>query len=320
MPQPLVSIIVPIYKVEPYLRRCLDSIVNQTYTNLEIILIDDGSPDGCPQICDEYAANDNRIVVIHKENGGLSDARNAGLDICKGEYISFVDSDDWVDEKYIEVLLSLSIKENTDIVIGEYVKINGKIPQKEENVWTKTYSSKEALIRLFSKNNITYTVSWGKLYKKELFNSIRFPIGKYHEDEFTTYILFYNSTKIVYTSKALYNYYQRAGSIVSTRHPWDVLDYLEQRFIFFKERKEFKLLPLILSPLCWQLLCAYWNQHKQKDPSCKTYLKRLRLHLKDFKHIEKPLFHYIPLVIFAYVPQLYLLYRMIFPLHIREEF
>ena len=113
--KPLVSIIVPIYKVEPYLRRCLDSIVNQTYTNLEIILVDDGSPDGCPQICDEYAAKDNRRVVIHKENGGLSDARNAGLDSCKGEYVSFVDSDDWVDEKYIEILLNLATKENADV-------------------------------------------------------------------------------------------------------------------------------------------------------------------------------------------------------------
>ena len=104
---PLVSIIVPIYKVEPYLRRCLDSIVNQTYTNLEIILVDDGSPDNCPQTCDEYAAKDNRIIVIHKENGGLSDARNIGLDIWKGDYISFVDSDDWVEKKYIEIFKNL---------------------------------------------------------------------------------------------------------------------------------------------------------------------------------------------------------------------
>lgn len=102
---PLVSIIVPIYKVEPYLRRCVDSIVCQTYTNLEIILVDDGSPDTCPQICDEYANKDKRIVVIHKKNGGLSDARNAGLNSCKGEYISFIDSDDYVDYDFIESLI-----------------------------------------------------------------------------------------------------------------------------------------------------------------------------------------------------------------------
>ena len=134
MPQPLVSIIVPIYKVEPYLRRCLNSIVNQTYTNLEIILVDDGSPDGCPQICDEYAAKDKRIVVIHKKNGGLSDARNTGLDICKGEYISFVDSDDWVDEGYIEKLLSFTQKENADIAIGENIRTKGCSKPAKENI------------------------------------------------------------------------------------------------------------------------------------------------------------------------------------------
>ena len=115
----LVSIIVPIYKVEPYLHRCLDSIVNQSYTNLEIILVDDGSPDTCPQICDEYATKDNRIVDIHKNNGGLSDARNVGLDISKGEYITFVDSDDWIDKQYVETLLTLITTENSDIVFGE---------------------------------------------------------------------------------------------------------------------------------------------------------------------------------------------------------
>ena len=118
MQNPLVSIIVPIYKVEPYLRRCLDSIVNQTYTNLEIILVDDGSPDGCPQICDEYAAKDKRIIVIHKENGGLSSARNAGLKIASGAFISFVDSDDWVNDHYIETLYLAQNKFNADLVIA----------------------------------------------------------------------------------------------------------------------------------------------------------------------------------------------------------
>ena len=319
MPQPLVSIIVPIYKVEPYLRRCLDSIVNQTYTNLEIILVDDGSPDNCPQICDEYAAKDKRIIVIHKENGGLSDARNAGLDICKGEYISFVDSDDWVDEKYIEVLLSLSIKENTDIVIGEYVKTNGKIPQKEENVWTKTYSSKEALIRLFSKNNITYTVSWGKLYKKELFNSIRFPIGKYHEDEFTTYILFYRSTKIAYTNKVIYYYFRHSNSITGSRHPWDVLEALEQRYLFFKDKNEKDLLTLLIVPLCWQLLCAYWFESNKAPIKAKKHLSDFQKYTQEESFSQVPLFHKFFLKIFSKFPFLYILCRKL-PFHIRKEF
>ena len=156
MSQPLVSIIVPIYKVEPYLRRCLDSIVNQSYTNLEIILVDDGSPDNCPQICDEYASKDNRIKVIHKKNGGLSDARNAGLDICKGEYISFVDSDDWVDEKYIETLLDLAIKENVDIAIGEHEK---KI--RDSAFFKKKHSSKKNIgFAISTKNFISKKYSF----------------------------------------------------------------------------------------------------------------------------------------------------------------
>lgn len=318
MQNPLVSIIVPIYKVEPYLRRCLDSIVNQTYTKLEIILVDDGSPDGCPQICDEYAAKDNRIIVIHKENGGLSDARNTGLDICKGEYISFVDSDDWVNEKYVETLLRIAAKKNADIAIGEHIKTNGNISRNPKAIFTKTFTSKEGLTLLFGRNNITYTISCGKLYKKSLFTTLRFPKGKYHEDEFTSYILFYNSKKITYTSEILYYYYQRAGSIVSTRHPWDVLEYLEQRYIFFKEKKEFDFLPMLLPPLCWQLLCAYWHQSNENVGN--NYLKRLRFYIKDFQCINKPLLHYIPLKFFACIPQLYLIYRKISPLHIRKEF
>ena len=320
MSKPLISIIIPIYKVEPYLRRCLDSVVNQTYTNLEIILIDDGSPDGCPQICDEYAAKDNRIVVIHKKNGGLSEARNTGLDICKGEYVTFIDSDDWAKKNYIETLLDIAAKENADIAIGENIKTDG-IPQSQnkKNI-LKTFSPQKVLLELFKKGNVAFVVSWGKLYRKELFSSLRFPVGKYHEDEFTTYILFYNAKKTVYTSEVLYFYYQREGSIVSTRHPWDVLEYLEQRYLFFKERNESELLPFLLHPLCWQLLCAYWYQSSRNEDSCDKYLKMLRHYMNDLKQIKVPLFHYLSLTTFAHFPKLYLLYRKLSPLHIRKEF
>src|SRR5574344_122915 len=142
----LVSIIVPVYKVEPYLKRCLDIILNQTYKNIEIILVDDGSPDKCPQICDEYAKKDNRIIVIHQENGGLSAARNTGLDIAKGEYISFVDSDDWVHLQYIEVLLTSALKENADIIIGNHIRVNNSLIQHEDKYLNiKSYRSLDAL-------------------------------------------------------------------------------------------------------------------------------------------------------------------------------
>ncbi len=316
---PLVSVIVPVYNVEPYLRRCLDSIVNQSYTNLEIILVDDGSLDNSPQICDDYAAKDKRIIVIHKKNGGLSDARNAGLDVCKGEYISFVDSDDWVDEKYVEKLFSLIIEENADIAIGENLKTDGKISAKQENVIVKAYSTRDALFHLFRKTHIAFVISCGKIYKRNLFKSIRFPVGKFHEDEFTTYILFYNSKKILYTSQILYYYYQRVGSIVSTRHPWDVLEVFEQRYLFFKDKDEKDLLPLLIKPLCWQLLCAYWFELKRNPNKANKHLSDFQKYTKEKCFSQTPLFHKFFLKIFSRFPFLYILCRK-FPFHIRKEF
>ncbi|MEE1277137.1 MAG: glycosyltransferase family 2 protein [Fibrobacteraceae bacterium] len=319
MLQSLVSIIVPIYKVEPYLRRCLDSIVNQTYTNLEIILVDDGSPDGCPQICDEYAAKDERIVVIHKENGGLSDARNAGLDICKGEYISFVDSDDWVDERYIEILFDLLTKENADIAIGENIQTRGICKNTNNISEIQLYSSKKILYHLFTHNHIAFIISCGKLYKKELFSELHFPSGKFHEDEFTTYILFYRSKKIVYTNSILYYYFRHSNSITGSRHPWDVLEMFEQRYLFFKDKNENDLLPLLITPLCWQLLCAYWFELKNNPNKAYKHLSDFRKYSKEECFLQVQLFHKFFLTLFAKFPYLYILYRK-FPFHIRKEF
>lgn len=185
MDNPLISVIVPIYKVEPYLRQCLDSIVNQTYTNLEIILVDDGSPDGCPAICDEYAAKEDRIIVIHKENGGLSDARNAGLDICRGEYIYFVDSDDYIGSEAIQTLFDhLKDHPNAVIAIGYCTAVcNG-----ENKIYNKSWifstpkiieASDFADRMLTEKSN---HAAWQKLYRKKLFQNIRFQVGKKNED------------------------------------------------------------------------------------------------------------------------------------------
>lgn len=320
MHAPLVSIIIPVYNVEPYIRRCVYSVINQTYNNLEIILVNDGSNDNSPQICDELAKIDKRIIVIHKKNGGLSDARNAGLDICRGEFISFIDSDDWVNENFIKTLLSQALKLNADIIIGENIRTDGIIPVFTQAPQTKLYSAKEALLHLFSQNHVAFVISCGKLYKRNLFSSLRFPIGKYHEDEFTTYILFYKSKKIVYTTEILYYYYQRAGSIVSTRHPWDVLEYLEQRYLFFKEKQERDLLPYLLPPLCWQFLCAYWHESHQSKDNASNYLKQLRIYVNDFNFIKAPLFHTFFLRLFAKYPKLYLFYRHFSPINIRKNF
>jgi len=219
MHTPLVSIIVPIYKVEPYLRRCLDSIINQTYTNLEIILVDDGSPDGCPQICDEYAAKDKRIVVIHKENGGLSDARNAGLDICKGEYISFVDSDDWVDVEYIEELIKPNSKNQYDIVIADYQQSNEPIDSHHILLQASSINDKQNIISAFC--HLQYPpCAWAKLYRAKFIkeNKLKFYKGILYEDQLWSCHLAILAKRIFILSNKIYYYTIRDNSIMQSHN------------------------------------------------------------------------------------------------------
>ena len=202
-----ISVIVPIYKVEKYIHRCIDSIINQTYKNLEIILVDDGSPDSCPRICDEYAKKDKRIKVIHKENGGLSDARNKGVDIATGDYIAFVDSDDYIHPNMYEVLIYELEKNNSDIALCKYKivyeksKITTEIDGKFE---VYSLNNLQALDSMYGKDGVDFIVAWNKLYKKDLFNKIRYPVGKIHEDEYTTYKLLFASKNVIYIEYELY--------------------------------------------------------------------------------------------------------------------
>lgn len=224
---PLVTVIVPVYKVEPYLRRCLDSIVNQTYKNLEIILIDDGSPDNCGVICDEYAENDKRIKVIHKENGGLSSARNVGLDVFKGEYVTFVDSDDVVSLDMIEYLYDLLSDNNAEISVclHEIVRDNHRWIS-FKNVNNQTVTPKECIKKLLYNDGVD-TSAWAKLYKASLFNNVRYPQGKLFEDIATTYKLFFNANRIALGNEAKYSYILRNSSIVGSSFNEKKLDLLE---------------------------------------------------------------------------------------------
>lgn len=169
---PLISIIVPVYKVEPYLRKCVDSILAQTYTNIEVILVDDGSPDGCPAICDEYAAKDRRVVVIHQRNAGVSVARNAGLDAAKGEYIAFVDSDDWIEPDMYEVLYQVIRASGADMAESSYW-VGDSNPVKGGASRHVVYSSREAVIRILQGHGEMLHV-WGKLFARELIEGMRF--------------------------------------------------------------------------------------------------------------------------------------------------
>lgn len=214
----LISIIVPVYNVEKYLTRCVDSLVNQTYQNIEIILVDDGSTDRCGEICDEYAKKDSRIVVVHKPNGGLSDARNKGLDIAKGDYIMFVDSDDWIEKDTCTTIASLVEGLDVDIVsFGIQLVDDKKIQEIQKTDFAKIISSKEAVFAMIYKQKKQGLLNYvcNKVFRKELFNNIRFPVGMLFEDQDVTYKLMHKANTIYVCDKVFYNYYQRNGSIMS---------------------------------------------------------------------------------------------------------
>lgn len=238
----LVSVVVPVYNVEKYLSRCVDSILRQTYNNLQIILVDDGSNDKSAVICNEYAKKDTRILVIHKNNGGLSDARNVGIDNAKGDYICFIDSDDFMRETYVEDLLNAILKYNADIAVclfekGNSDKFNDVIGGNQQN--EIVLNNIDALNKLYDEVlNVNMVVAWNKLYSKNLFYKIRFPVGKIHEDEFTTPKLLFESDKIVVIDKKDYYYFQSPNSIMRSEFNikrFDALLALENRMDFFKE-------------------------------------------------------------------------------------
>lgn len=224
-----ISIIVPIYKVEQYIRRCVDSLLGQTYRDFELILVDDGSPDGCGAICDAYAGADSRVRVIHKENGGLSDARNAGLEIARGDWVAFVDSDDWVAPEYLERLLAGMTEADADICECGILRTDGTAAVPEQLPGNpEAYSTEDALRELI-RDGVFHQYVWNKLYRRDLIGDIRFPKGKINEDEFWTYRVFGNAGRIAKISDPLYFYFQRTGSIMGGEYSLRRLDALEAK-------------------------------------------------------------------------------------------
>lgn len=234
-----ISIIVPVYNVEKYLDRCINSILKQTYQNLEIILVDDGSNDNSGNMCDKYAQKDSRIRVIHKENGGLSDARNKGIEIATGEYIGFVDSDDYIADNMYEYLKEIMDNNDADISICGYTKFSEKdniIESKDYKEYV--YTTKEAIRELIKQEKFQ-DYAWNKLYKSKLFSEILYPFGRKMEDIGTTYKLFDASKKIVFCNKTLYYYFQRENSIVNNKKPSLYIDKYElskERYLFIKKK------------------------------------------------------------------------------------
>lgn len=235
----LISVIVPVYKVENYLNRCIDSILNQTYRNLEVILVDDGSPDNCPSICEEYAKKDNRIKVIHQENGGLSSARNTGLTVASGELITFVDSDDWVANDMYQILYDTMTSQDADIVECNYFAVNEKTSEKSVPVKENLiYYNDDGLKALFLDKNIKSYV-WNKLYKRNTIGDTTFPVGRSYEDTYTTYKFFSKAKKIVSINQPLYFYNIRSGSISRNFSPDLFLGIFQQYVDYSSYSKDF---------------------------------------------------------------------------------
>jgi len=290
MNKKLISIIIPVYNVENYLIKCLESIINQTYKDIEIILVDDGATDSSGEICDLYKAKDKRISVFHKKNGGLSDARNFGLDRCTGEYITFLDSDDYVDESYIEKMYVNLLETESDISICNFEKVyDDDFKSKEEKSVSRTlYLKYEALERLFDREVCAqFVVAWGKLYKKELFKTIRFPLGKIHEDEFTTYKVLHGAKKIVYTDEKLVYYIQRGDSIIGQGFNLKAKKDLEKAYLeqidFYKKENHYefcKKTKVKLYDLYFELVNNTTGE-EQAD-----FLKKLKNLLLELKKLE----------------------------------
>ena len=238
----LISIVVPIYNVEKYLRMCLDSIEQQTYSNIEVLLINDGSPDSSGEICQEYVARDSRFRYFEKENGGLSDARNYGIERSNGMYLTFVDSDDWLSLTYVEDLYQAAIRNDADTVVSHYTIYNESDKNYYVHIWDdyyeKTCTGEELVLELPSLelNGYIYITGWGILFKKELFNNIRFPKGKVIEDSRTNYKLFFRSNKVAYIHKEIYYHregIESIGSGVNEKLLTDVLECLLERLAIY---------------------------------------------------------------------------------------
>ena len=237
---PQISVIVPVYNVEKYLHRCVDSILAQTFTDFELILVDDGSPDNCGAICDEYAQNDSRVHVIHRENGGQSAARNDGIDWVfansDSQWLHFVDSDDWVHPQMLEQLYRAVIEHDVKISICGYQETN------DEKIWSDNEECSSKLWpveQYFVEHNTSATVPWGKLYHRECFNGIRYPVGKIHEDEYVTYRILFQFEHIAVIESPMYAYFSNPEGITKSRWTPKRLDGIaafEEQISFFDEQ------------------------------------------------------------------------------------
>lgn len=230
---PFIGVIIPIYKVGKYLNRCIESIVNQTYKNIEIILVDDGSPDNSSMICDEWVKKDNRIIVVHKQNGGLSDARNAGMFVVESEYISFIDSDDWIDLRTFELTMSAMLANEAQIGAFNFIRVVDSKFEADLTDIIEVLDSQNAIENTIDDVGVR-TVAWNKIYHRNTLAELSFLKGKLNEDEFFTFYALATADRIVYLHRQCYYYFQRETSIMGTYNirRLDMLEGVKERMDF----------------------------------------------------------------------------------------
>lgn len=310
--QPLVSIIVPIYNAEKFLDRCLRSVVNQTYAKLEVILINDGSSDTSLSICKVFEKKDHRIILIDKKNEGVSVARNVGIKKSTGDYITFLDADDWIVPNYIELLMTPFKNERVDISICGHKICNEFIPPSIE--FSHSFECRNARQYLLEKQkdgNFSTIVPWGKIFRKKIVTAISFPQKLHFEDEATVYKFFYNSDQIAESSNKAYYYLQSPNGLtkmVYPKHPEDAVVVFEEKYRFFKERNDERFFQYTLATLLWKCLTLYAIKKDQR----KYAKNKIAQYLKVFNQYNINYEHSLALKFFCRFPFIYFLYKKIF--------
>ncbi len=264
----LISVIIPVYNVRKYLDKCVKSVISQSFNQLDIILVDDGSTDGSGELCDRWAEREPRIRVVHKENGGLSSARNAGMQMADGDYISFIDSDDFIHFNHFKLMYETQVKTNADIVCVGVLQIDAtkarfvRIPTRNPLPQGYELVEKENIFEQLKKRDLETVVQWNKLYKRDVLFGIKYPLGKYHEDVYVIHEELYKSDRIAYLDAKTYYYVQRSGSIMKTESMRTIDDAIEgyvSRIAFFdaknlrKEKDE--AVEMLLKYVSWKIEC-----------------------------------------------------------------
>lgn len=286
---PLVSVIVPVFNVEKHLGRCVDSLSAQTHSRMEIILVNDGSTDQSGDLCNAYSATDSRIRVIHQKNAGPSAARNAGTSVSRGDWVFFVDSDDWVSHDAVEVLLAAATRVNAEIAVGRFIRVG------DDGLESQTSSGVEQELVLTGDQSVTallgpmhtlFTVAWGKLFKRELLSELVFPVGRIHEDEFVSHRVQHAAHRVVLLPRPLYFYRQHSGSIMgagfNAKKARDATDAYADRLTFLQEVGRTDLLPLARAQLFRKYMALY--RGTPEDRNSDALLIRMRTLAQEMRH------------------------------------